>query len=65
MSFVMFLSDEWPGISGYVLVWFTSYMSNRSQSFSVEGVLSDAFKLNFRNSSCKAAVLIGPLVFIL
>ena len=43
----MLLSYEWPGISGTVLEWFTSYLSNRFQRVSVDCVLSDEFKVNF------------------
>ena len=49
------------GISGSVFNWFSSYLSNRSQSVTIEGVLSEKFKLDFGvpQGSC-----LGPLLFV-
>ena len=35
------------GVSGKVLDWFASYLSNRSQKVTVDGVLSDRFGIDF------------------
>ena len=50
------------GITGTVFSWFESYLTGRSQCISVDGVLSDNFKLDFGvpQGSC-----LGPLLFLL
>ena len=55
------LSDE-DGIRGTALHWFRSYLSVRSQRFSIHGVLSRPFDLNcgVPQGSC-----LGPLLFII
>ena len=35
------------GVSGKVLDWFASYLSNRSRKVTVDGVLSDRFGIDF------------------
>jgi len=48
------------GINGTALNWFTSYLSNRSQRVSLNGCISDSFRLPYGVSqgSC-----LGPLLF--
>ena len=51
------------GVSGKVLDWFVSYLSNRSQQVTVaDGVLSDRFGIDFGvpQGSC-----LGPLLFVI
>ena len=50
------------GVSGKVLGWFASYLSNRSQKVTVDGVLSDCFSIDFgvTQGSC-----LGPLLFVI
>ena len=50
------------GISGTALNWFESYLSNRTQRISIDGVLSNIFNLKFGvpQGSC-----LGPLLFSL
>ena len=51
------------GVSGKVLDWFASYLSNRSQKGTVaDGVLSDRFGIDFGvpQGSC-----LGPLLFVI
>ena len=50
------------GVSGKVLDWFASYLSNRSQKVTVDGVLSDRFGMDFGvpQGSC-----LGPLLFVI
>lgn len=50
------------GISGSALNWFESYLSNRTQRISIDGVLSNTFNLKFGvpQGSC-----LGPLLFSL
>ena len=49
-------------VSGKVLDWFASYLSNRSQKVTVDGVLSDWFGIDFGElqGSC-----LGPLLFVI
>ena len=55
------LSTEF-GVTGPVLNWFTSYLSNRSQRVSIDGVLSEKVNLNcgVPQGSC-----LGPLLFVI
>ena len=55
------LSTEF-GVTGPVLNWFTSYLSNRSQRVSIDGVLSEKFNLDcgVPQGSC-----LGPLLFVI
>ena len=48
------------GINGTALNWFTSYLSNRSQRVSLNGCISDSFRLphGVPQGSC-----LGPLLF--
>ena len=48
------------GINGTALNWFTSYLNNRSQRVSLNGCISDSFRLpyGFPQGSC-----LGPLLF--
>ena len=50
------------GVSGKVLDWFASYLSNRSQKVTVDGELSDRFGIGFGvpQGSCP-----GPLLFVI
>ena len=50
------------GISGVLLQWFKSYMSNRSHRIEVQGTLSRPFDLDCRvlQSSCH-----GPLLYVI
>ena len=50
------------GISGFALIWFESYLSNRTRRISIDGVLSNIFNLKFgvAQGSC-----LGPLLFSL
>ena len=50
------------GVSGKVLDWFASHLSNRSQKVTVDGVLSDWFGIDFGvpQGSC-----LGPLLFVI
>ena len=55
------LSTEFD-VTGPVLNWFTSYLSNRSQRVSMDGVLSEKFNLDcgVPQGSC-----LGPLLFVI
>ena len=55
------LSTEF-GVTGPVLNWFTSYLSNRSQRVSIDGVLSEKFNLDcgVPQGSC-----LRPLLFVI
>ena len=55
------LSTEF-GVTGPVLNWFTSYLSNQSQRVSIDGVLSEKFNLDcgVPQGSC-----LGPLLFVI
>ena len=50
------------GVSEKVLDWFASYLSNRSQKVTVDGVLSDPFGIDFGvpQGSC-----LGPVLFVI
>ena len=50
------------GVSGKVLDWLASYLSNRSQKVTIDGVLSDRFGIDFgvAQDSC-----LGPLLFVI
>ena len=50
------------GVSAEVLDWFSSYLSNRSQKVTVDGVLSDRFNIDFGvpQGSC-----LGPPLFVI
>ena len=50
------------GVSGKVLDWFSSYLSDRFQKITVDGVLSDRFNIDFGvpQGSC-----LGPLLFVI
>ena len=48
-------------VEGIPLLWFTSYLTNRSQSFSVDGVQSKSIGVD---CSVPQGSVLGPLEFI-
>ena len=50
------------GIQGKVLDWFKSYLHNRGQQISIEGILSQRFDLD---SGVPQGSCLGPLLFII
>ena len=50
------------GVSGKVLDWFASYLSNRSQKVTVDGALSDRFGIDF---GVPQGCCLGPLLFVI
>ena len=53
------------GVSGKVLDWFASYLSNRSQKVTVDGVLSDRFGIGSIHFGLPQGSCLGPLLFVI
>ena len=53
---------NWFGVSGSVLKWFTSYLTDRYQTIKIGSTLSDVCKLLFGESQ---GSVLGPLLFSL
>ena len=54
--------SSWFGVSSKVLSWFSSYISNRSQSVKIGNTLSDSRNLNF---GVPQGSVLGPILFTL
>ena len=54
--------SSWFGVSSKVLSWFSSYISNRSQSVKIGNTLSDLRNLNF---GVPQGSVLGPILFTL
>ena len=50
------------GIRGITNDWFKSYLTNRMQYISIDGILSDLLKVNF---GVPQGLVLGPLLFLL